>query len=98
MQVAAHGYEGFAVAIVDMMMPGMDGRTVASQIRADERLKELAVLLLTSAGQSEEPVAGVDAELVKPVRPSQLFDVLHTPLAERSTRTEAPPPAVDVVT
>jgi two-component system, sensor histidine kinase and response regulator len=96
MQVAAHGDDGFDVAIVDMMMPGMDGRTVASQIRSDERLKELVVILLTSAGQSEEPVPGVDAELVKPVRPSQLFDVLHTLLAERSLRSERPGAAVEI--
>ncbi len=96
MQVAAHGDDGFDVAIVDMMMPGMDGRTVASQIRSDERLKELVVILLTSAGQSEEPVPGVDAELVKPVRPSQLFDVLHTLLAERSLRSERPGAPVEL--
>jgi hypothetical protein len=63
---------------------------VASKIRSDERLKELVVILLTSAGQSDEPVPGVDAELVKPVRPSQLFDVLHTLLAARSLRAEPP--------
>jgi CheY-like chemotaxis protein len=33
-------------------------------------------------------VPGVDAELIKPVRASQLFDVLHTKLAERSARAE----------
>jgi signal transduction histidine kinase/DNA-binding response OmpR family regulator len=92
MQDAARGDDGFDVAIVDMMMPGMDGRTVADQIRADERLKELVVILLTSAGQSDTPVPGVDAELVKPVRPSQLFDVLHTLLGERSLRYKRPSP------
>jgi len=96
MQVAARGDDSFDVAIVDMMMPGMDGRTVASEIRADEQLKELVVILLTSAGQSEVPVPGVDAELIKPVRPSQLFDVLHTLLAERSLRTNQPAAAVEL--
>jgi signal transduction histidine kinase/CheY-like chemotaxis protein len=86
MQAAAHGGKAFEVAIVDMMMPAMDGRAVIGEIRADERLKHLVVILLTSAGQSEIPVPGVDAELVKPVRPSQLFDVLHTLLAERTVR------------
>jgi signal transduction histidine kinase/DNA-binding response OmpR family regulator len=87
LRLAARGDAGFDVAIIDLMMPGMDGRTVASEIRADDRLKELVVILLTSAGQSEDAVAGVDAELVKPVRPSQLFDVLHTQLTARSLRT-----------
>src|SRR6202162_689088 len=96
MQVAARGDDSFDVAIVDMMMPGMDGRTVASEIRSDERLKELVVILLTSAGQSDVPAPGVDAELVKPVRPSQLFDVLDTPLAERSVRAQEPSAAVEL--
>jgi len=92
MLVAARGDDAFDVAIVDMMMPGMDGRAVANRIRSDERLRELVIILLTSAGHSEVPVPGVDAELIKPVRPSQLFDVLHTLLAERSVRTPEPAP------
>ena len=80
---AASAEAPFDVAIVDMMMPGMDGRDVAAEIRRDPSLRDLIVLLLTSAGHSEQPVPGVDVELVKPVRPSQLFDVLHTLLAAR---------------
>jgi signal transduction histidine kinase/CheY-like chemotaxis protein len=96
MQVAARGDDAFDVAIVDMMMPGMDGRAVADRIRADERLRELVVIMLTSAGQSDTPVPGVDAELVKPVRPSQLFDVLHSLLAERLLRAEPPADTVEI--
>jgi len=43
--------------------------------------------MLTSAGRPDIPVAGIDAELVKPVRPSQLFDVLQTVLAEKLGRS-----------
>ncbi len=96
MRGAAARDEPFDVAIVDMMMPVMDGRGVASAIRADPSLKDMVVVLLTSAGRSEHPVPGVDMELVKPVRPSQLFDVLHTLLASRpehAPREEALPPA-----
>jgi len=78
---AAAGSEPFEVAIVDLMMPDMDGATVTSEIRADPALKDTLIILLSSAGHSEQPVAGVDVELVKPVRPSQLFDVLQTLLA-----------------
>jgi two-component system sensor histidine kinase/response regulator len=73
--------ERFEVAIVDMMMPDMDGAAVAAEIRADPSLKTMLVILLTSAGRSERPVPGVDLELVKPVRPSHLFDALHSLLA-----------------
>ncbi len=78
----------FEVAIVDLMMPGMDGADVAARIRADPKLKDMVVVLLTSAGRSERPVPGVDVELVKPVRPSQLFDVLQSLMASRPGHTK----------
>jgi signal transduction histidine kinase/CheY-like chemotaxis protein len=78
----------FEVAIVDLMMPEMDGADVASRIRADPKLKDMVVVLLTSAGRSERPVPGVDIELVKPVRPSQLFDVLQSLMASRPGHTK----------
>src|SRR6202521_2100742 len=80
---AARGDDPFEVAIVDMMMPGMDGAAVAAEIRADPDLKDMVVILLTSAGHSDHPVPGIDVELVKPVRPSLLFDVLHSLLAAK---------------
>jgi two-component system sensor histidine kinase/response regulator len=95
MRGAAAREDPFDVAIVDMLMPVMDGRGVAAAIRGDSSLKDTVVVLLTSAGRSEQPVPGVDMELVKPVRPSQLFDVLHTLLAARPERVlheEAMPP------
>ena len=81
---AARG-EAFDVVIVDMMMPAMDGAAVAAAIRADAALSHAVVILLTSAGRSEPAVAGVDAEMIKPVRPSQLFDLLHTSVEERGS-------------
>jgi CheY-like chemotaxis protein len=85
---AADANDPFEVAIVDLMMPEMDGADVAAKIRADPKLKDMVVVLLTSAGRSEQPVSGVDVELVKPVRPSQLFDVLQTLLASRPARSK----------
>src|SRR6266849_3947152 len=80
---------GTAVATIDdLMMPEMDGADVASRIRADPKLKDMVVVLLTSAGRSERPVPGVDVELVKPVRPSQLFDVLQSLMASRPGHTK----------
>jgi len=85
---AADEDDPFEIAIVDLMMPEMDGADVAAKIRADPKLKEMVVVLLTSAGRSEQPVPCVDVELVKPVRPSQLFDVLQTLLASRPARSK----------
>jgi signal transduction histidine kinase/CheY-like chemotaxis protein len=96
MRYAARSDDAFDVAIVDMMMPAMDGAAVTKEIRGDSTLKDTVVILLTSAGRSEVPVPGVDAELIKPVRPSQLFDVLHTKLAERTARSQRLPAETDI--
>jgi len=66
-------------------MPDMDGAALVAEIRNDRSLNDVVVILLTSAGKSEVAVPGVDAEMVKPVRPSQLFDMLHQRMAERSS-------------
>ena len=88
MRRMAAGDDAFEVAILDLMMPGMDGTAVAAALRADPSLRGVGVILLTSAGHSEVKVPGVDAELVKPVRPSQLFDVLQSLLAGRAPEEE----------
>jgi CheY-like chemotaxis protein/nitrogen-specific signal transduction histidine kinase len=80
---AAASPERIEVVIVDLMMPGMDGAEVAARIREDAALKDVGVVLLTSAGLPDTPRPGVDAEVIKPVRPSQLFDVLQTVMAGR---------------
>jgi CheY-like chemotaxis protein len=86
MRRTASGDDPIDVAIVDLMMPGMDGIAVAKQVREDDTLRDMKVIMLTSAGRSDIPVEGIDAELVKPVRPSQLFDALQTVLGDRLGR------------
>jgi len=88
---AMAGEDPFEVAIVDLMMPEMDGAAVAAAMRTDERLRDLAVILLTSAGHSDTAIPGVDAEIVKPVRPSQLYDMLQTVLAARGPEVGGEP-------
>ena len=68
--------EHFDVAIVDMHMPDMDGIALAKAIRAGD--PDLPLVLFSSLGRRE---VGSDenlfrAYLTKPVRQSQLFDVL----------------------
>jgi PAS domain S-box-containing protein len=81
----------FDVAIVDMDMPDMDGLAVAGHVKADPRLRNVAVVLLTSTAQrlpeDQEDTAGVAAVLAKPVQPSLLLDCLSSILAGPAART-----------
>jgi len=68
--------EVFDVAILDMQMPGMDGTMLAAEIRRLRSPAELPLILLSSLGRREDSVHLFVANLTKPVKPSQLYDVL----------------------
>ena len=69
--------ELFDVAVLDMMMPEMDGVTLAREIRAHRSARHLPMLLLTSLGRLPgDGAAAFDAQLAKPMRASQLYNAL----------------------
>ncbi len=64
------------LAILDWMMPGMDGLALCQKIRQRSQDKYIYVLLLTAKGQKEDLVsaldAGADDYLTKPFDPQEL--------------------------
>ena len=77
MDAADEPYRAF---IIDMQMPEMDGAELARRIRADARYKDVPIVLLSSIGTYVSKCDGVgdlfDYVLVKPVRKSQLYNIL----------------------
>ena len=81
---ATDGIKGFALCkqelpdlvILDVMMPDVDGFTVAKYIRENEATKEIPILMLTALGQLDDKVKGfdigVDDYLVKPFELEEL--------------------------
>ncbi len=87
----------YALAILDMQMPGMDGADLAKAIRADEGLASLPLIMLTSMTDemslSRLNGLGFAATITKPVKQSVLLDtVLHTldQFSSEQTWTEQP--------
>jgi len=68
----------FAVAILDVMMPGMDGYELARHLRGDEKTKVIPILFVTASYADElhmfegYEAGGVDY-IVKPVDPQVLL-------------------------
>ncbi len=91
---ALNAGDPFRAAILDMQMPDMDGITLACSIKADAKLKDIYMVLLTSMGQlgDARKIAeiGFSACLSKPVRSSDLFDSLAAVLAGQKMRLAAP--------
>jgi PAS domain S-box-containing protein len=72
------GGEAFDVAVLDMMMPEMDGLALAGEIRSRRSKQDLPLLLLTSLGRLQQPEAtdAFSAQLAKPFKASQLYNTL----------------------
>jgi PAS domain S-box-containing protein len=78
----------YALAILDMHMPGMDGMALARAIKADPDLAVTRLVMLTSVGLAGDIAAarqaGIEIYLSKPLRQSELYHCLmsitHAPL------------------
>jgi two-component system, sensor histidine kinase and response regulator len=83
----------YDLALLDLMMPEMDGYELAGLIKSDPLTTGMHLVLLTSAatrGEGRAARSGLAASLTKPVRQSQLFDCLISVIT-------ATPPVADPV-
>src|SRR5205823_234270 len=85
--------EAFDIAVLDMMMPDMDGLALAGEIRAHRSAEELPLLLLTSLGRlpQAESTNLFSAQLAKPFKASQLYNTLLRLLTPGAVEEEAEP-------
>ena len=66
------------LVLLDLMMPDMDGWEVYQQMKADEELKNIPVIVVTAKAQSIDKVLGlhiakVDDYVTKPFGPQELL-------------------------
>ena len=90
---AASQGKAYELAVLDLMMPGMDGFELARVIKSDPLIAKARLVLLTSYGQrgdgAKSREMGVAAYLTKPVRQSQLFDCLTNVFSQTPEGAEA---------
>lgn len=74
----------YEIALLDYMMPGMDGMELARLIKQDATIANTLLVMLTSVGRMGEAEkakrSGIDNYLTKPVRQSTLYNTLLTTL------------------
>jgi PAS domain S-box-containing protein len=89
---AAAQQRRYDLALVDFMMPSMDGLALARTIKADPALAPVKLLLLTSAGHRGDGQrareAGFAGYLTKPVRQAHLWGCL-TQIMGRTSSSDA---------
>jgi DNA-binding response OmpR family regulator len=74
------------LVLLDLMMPDMDGWEVYQQMKADEKTRQIPVIVITAKAQSIDKVLGlhiakVDDYISKPFSPQELLDSVEKVLA-----------------
>ncbi|GAB2465673.1 sensor histidine kinase [Hymenobacter qilianensis] len=74
--------------VCDVMLPGLTGLEVVTQLRADWRTSHIPVVMLTARNAPEQQLEGVqsgaDLYLTKPFNPTFLLESIRTLLANRA--------------
>ena len=77
---AAEQNDPFRIALLDQLMPGMDGSELGRRIKADPLLESTLMVMVTSLGRRGDAAIleqiGFAGYLSKPVRQSQLYDCI----------------------
>jgi two-component system sensor histidine kinase/response regulator len=85
MKKAAKAGEAFHLALLDGIMPGMNGFELAEQIRLNPDLSQTTIIMLSSAGNLGDTARchelGIDFSLMKPVKQSELLDSIIAALS-----------------
>lgn len=96
---AEDGYEALTkmrryppdIVILDVMMPGMDGFAVCENMRGDERLAQIPVIMLSAKTDVQSKQRGLKAGaakyLTKPISPDELTHHVRDLLSRSSANT-----------
>jgi signal transduction histidine kinase/CheY-like chemotaxis protein/HPt (histidine-containing phosphotransfer) domain-containing protein len=94
LHAAASRGKPYDLAILDMEMPEMDGKTLAEHIKRDPQIRGVRLVLLTSLGYRGEAAKAKDAGFVgyltKPVRKEKLYSCLELVMGLSDTVVSQP--------
>lgn len=94
--VAEINHELPAVVLLDMMLPGISGTTLAKRLRAEARTRDLPIIMVTARAEESARVQGLDLGaddyVTKPFSPKELIARIRAVLRRR-----APHQTVDAI-
>jgi len=94
LRAAAASGDPFRIAILDMVMPEMDGETLGRMIKDDPALRDTVLVMMTSIGSRGDAgrfeKAGFAVYLTKPIKQSRLFNCLMAAIGRKPSDQTSP--------
>ena len=89
--------KAFALAVLDIMLPGMDGLTLCRKLRENQSTRRMPIVMLTARSEESDVVVGLevgaDDYLTKPFSPKELVARIRAVLRRVNDRgVDAPAP------
>lgn len=100
LQIFDNDLEGFDIALLDVMMPGMDGITLCKILRT--RTEKMGIIMLTAKSQEIDKISGLmtgaDDYITKPFSPAELLARVDALYRRVEIHVDKPKPAVSEIT
>ncbi len=86
--------------LMDVVMPKMDGFTACREIRKHKGLKRMPIVMVTSRGEAANVEtgyqSGCDAYLTKPIKATELLELVHMLLGSKGRGSDRCDPVVEL--
>lgn len=90
-----------AMVLLDLMLPGMSGVTLAKRLRGEARTRELPLIMVTARAEETDRVQGLDTGaddyVSKPFSPKELIARIRAVLRRRAPHLAGDPVAIGPV-
>jgi two-component system phosphate regulon response regulator PhoB len=90
-----------AVVLLDLMLPGMSGITLAKRLRGEARTRELPIIMVTARAEEADRVQGLDLGaddyVTKPFSPKELIARIRAVLRRRAPHLAGDPVEIGMV-
>lgn len=92
--------KAFTLAVLDIMLPGMDGLTLCRKLRENQATRRMPIVMLTARSEESDVVVGLevgaDDYLTKPFSPKELVARIRAVLRRVNDRVADVPEATSV--
>jgi two-component system phosphate regulon response regulator PhoB len=93
--------ENFALIVLDLMLPGIDGLEVAKRLKNSPKTEQVPIVMLSAKGEEADIVTGLelgaDDYITKPFSPRVMIARVRTALRRKTSKPQDETPVIHIV-